>query len=326
MNDVSDSAPELTRPTHQEFELKLEKLLEEAERMRVRLMKKYQSRHMTAVGVSIFSVFALGAVFGWFFLIETQILVAILAIIVCTFLVVYMHIWADKPLRAYESQYKTMFLPQLARLLGGLKFFPSRGISANILQKTGVVPKHGLYRAEDCFMGRYKGVKVIFSEGRLYPEKKPGSHTVFDGIFVLLECPEDKFKGHTILTSDMDMVEHYAHSRWKSLQPVPAETDEHYDPAFKLFSNSPETATNIISKELFKELGEASDIFNEAPVTLVFFQKKYIFMMIETDQNMFEPCSIQLPIKTNLHGVECKKEIDQILEIIDIFDLYKPKN
>ena len=66
-------------------------------------------------------------------------------------------------------------------------------------------------------MGVYKGVKVIFSEARLYKDKKSqkAKESVFDGIFVLLETSSNIIEGHTILTADSALAKRAAQTIWR---------------------------------------------------------------------------------------------------------------
>ena len=47
-------------------------------------------------------------------------------------------------------------------------------------------------------------------------------------------------------------------------------------------------------------------------------------MMIPYESDMFEPSDLFVPVQTKTQAMQCKKEIEQLLEIIDVFDLYKP--
>ena len=213
-------------------------------------------------------------------------------------------------------------MPRLAKVLGGLRFYPSRGIGRQILTKTGVLPKFETYRAEDCFMGVYKGVKVIFSEARLFEGSREVS-PVFDGIFVLLEAPKDSFNAHTIITSDHHMAQAYAPKRWQQLTPVDIPEASPESVPFRAFSSDPASAQALLTHKLLKELSEASQVFNEAPITAVMFRKKYVFLMIPNSHDMFEASDIHIPVKTRQHAMQCRKEINQILEVIDVFDIFK---
>ena len=202
----------IDRINDEKFQAQLERLSEEAESIRFRFTSRYQGRTFAATGFSILVITACAAGFGWFMLMEAQPIPALLCIAVLITVPLFLHFWAEGVLKNYRKAYKSEFLPKLAKLLGGLKFHPGRGVSRNVIAKTGVIPSHSVYEAEDCFMGKYKGVKVMFSEARLYRDKNKDQQ-IFEGVFVLLEAPTQKFSGHTIITTHADMVRRYTRKR-----------------------------------------------------------------------------------------------------------------
>ncbi|MFK7840088.1 MAG: DUF3137 domain-containing protein [Bdellovibrionales bacterium] len=304
------------------FEAEIDKLIAFAEDLRMDLMRKHRGRTSLAAAAFILFVLLGSCGFGYFLLFEGRIDVGMMCVMLSIGFAYMVHIWSEKPLDSYKVQYKEKFMPRLAKLLGGLRFFPSRGIGQQILSKTGVLPKFELYKAEDCFMGTYKGVKVLFSEARLYPSQRQVS-AVFDGIFVLLEAPEPVFDAHTIITSDHKMAQAYAGKRWKTLTPVSLGDMPEDSVPFKAYSSNPQSASLILGERLLRELSEASLIFNKAPITAVLFRKKYVFMMIPYAHDMFEASNIHIPVKTRQHAQQCRNEINQIMEIIDVFDIFK---
>jgi hypothetical protein len=213
-------------------------------------------------------------------------------------------------------------MPKMAQVLGGFKYHPSRGISSNIISKTGIVPSHDIYAAEDCFMGKYKGVKVLMSEARLRRKAK-SAPPVFNGLFVLLEIPQPLFKGHIILSADKEKVKNWRGTRWQKLQDVAVTASDPSWDRFSVFSDKPQEAQDIVSEALLKELAEAADIFDESPITAALFRQKYIFLMIPYDGDMFEASNIDIPVATKQHALKCKREIEQLLEIIDVFGVYE---
>jgi hypothetical protein len=66
--------------------------------------------------------------------------------------------------------------------------------------------------------------------------------------------------------------------------------------------------------------------FGDANLSAVLFRGKYIFMMIPHETDMFEASDLYVPVSTQRHALSCKKEIDQLLEMLDVFDLYAAKN
>ena len=318
-NTMQGADDAVQRRDDAQFQADVEALIQEAENTRLSYMQSQRSRSFMAMNAGIVSVLAGASGFGWYFLMEFDLLKAVLCMVCAIALPVLLHIWAEKPLKAYIRQYKTDFMPKMARALGGFKFHPARGISAKIISKTGVVPHHTDYSAEDCFIGKYKGIKVIFSEARLSHKR----HEVFNGLFVLLEIPNPLIEGHTIITADNNMVKSWATTRWSKLQSVKVTTDHASWNRFHVYSDMPDAATLLVGERLLKELAEACDVFEKSPITTVLFREKYIFLTIPYERDMFEASNMYIPVSTKQHALECKKEIEQLLEIIDVFDLYK---
>lgn len=318
-------AHEVTRARNDEFSGKIETLINDAEAMRLSFMKRHRTREHITTTLGLLSLMAGAAGFGWFLLVDADIIRAIGAMTLAILLPALLNVWKASILKAYERSYKREFLPRLARALGGFKFHPSRGISSKIIARTGLIPKHDVYNAEDCFMGLYKGVKVLFSEARLL-HKKTYLEPIFDGIFVLLEIPSAAIEGHTILTADKNMVREWRSTRWRKLQDVNIKTDNPEWDRFSVFSDQPDAAKLLVGEKLLKELSEAADIFDNAPLSAAMFKGKFIFLMIPYSGDMFEASNINIPVATKQHAMQCKREIEQILEIIDVFDLYQPAN
>ncbi len=322
-NKRSKDSDDITRIDHRKFSKDIDVLISEAEEARLRKMRQHRMRSFVVMNLNILFV-ALGvAGFGWFFLVKVEFIPAILSIIISLIPPILLHIWAEKPIRSYINEHKSVFMPKLAKALGGLAFYPKRGVSAKIIDKLGVVPSYGTYKAEDCFMGTYKGVKVIFSEARLY-SKQHKNKLIFDGIFVLLETPGEVIDGHTVITADYKMVKEYSCTRWKSMKQVYVDVSDSKWDKFQIYSTKPASAELVVGERLLKELSETSDIFDNSALTAVLFGRKYVFIMIPYAQNMFEASNLFVPVKTKAQAMKCKKEIEQLLEIIDIFDLYKP--
>ncbi len=313
---------DLQRRDDLKFQADLDALLKEAERMRLSYMHKHRSRQFTATTLGLVAVVAGAGGFGWFFFMKSNLIKGLACVVLSLAIPLLLSLWSRTPLKAYKDAHKTHFMPQMADLLGGFRFTPKRGISANILGKTGVVPAHKTYHAEDCFTGRHKGIKVMFSEARLTGEHRHAP-ALFRGLFVVLELPQPVFEGHTIITADSDMVARYAATRWHKLAPVMLDnTNNPAHDKFVAYSDKPEDAKLILGARLIKELAEAMQIFDGAKITAVLFRKKYVFMMIPHEANMFEASDIFFPVTTKAHALRCKKEIEQLLEIIDVFDLY----
>lgn len=306
-------AEEVQTPEDAKFALDVERLIAGAEDRRLHFMKRYRNRNFLALTLGLLAMTAGGCAFGWYFLMEADLARALGSILLAGAVPVLLGIWARGVLKAYAHDYKNNFLPQMAKILGNLQFYPSRGISAKTLAHSGLLPQHQRYIAEDCFMGRYKGVKILFSEAQLFR----GKNIVFDGVLVLLEAPDAAFPGHTIVTSDERAVKSWRTSRWRKFSDMKTSS-----PYFQAFSTKPQEAAALVSETLLGELLETSVLFENAPVSAAFFARNRVFLAINHHEDMFEPSNIEMPVATKAHALRCKKEIERILSIVDILELY----
>ena len=318
---LPSNAPELQRRDDAQFQNESEALIAEAEDRRLHFMKKHRNRHYLWMTVCILCITAGASGFGWFLLVEGNISTALMLMCGSIGLPILLHFWTGGPIKHYQVDYKKTFMPKMAKALGGLRFHPERGIGAKIIGRTGVVPQHDIYHAEDCFMGVYKGVKVILSEATLL-SKKNKREPAFKGVFALMELPSPVLEGHTIITADKKMAEHNARTRWQKLQPVKLNTDNPKWNIFHAFSDAPAAAEKI-PDALLKELAETAEVFGNVPLTAALFGKKFIFLMIPCKEDMFEASDIFVPVATKQHALKCKKEIEKLLEIIDVMEVYK---
>ena len=305
------------------FRSQIDAVIRDAEDLRMGYMKRQKTRKTITAFISVLSVLAGAFGFGFFFLMNSILFTGILCIIASFILPLLLPLWVKLPAAAYKRAYKRDFLPKMARALGGLSYHPARGISEKIVRKTGVLPAFDTYRAEDCFMGKYKGVKVLMSEARLH--KKSIKTPVFDGVFVLMDIPAAIIEGHTIITADITAAAQYEQTRWRSLSRVSislADTQAAQANRFAVYSDAPEAAGLMVGERLLKELAETSTVFKDSALSCVLFNKKYIFMAIPYAGDMFEPSDITEPVATKEHTETTKAEIDKLLEIIDVFELY----
>ncbi len=318
--NVAELEPFARSQADHDFLRSIEPIIQDAEDTRIKIMTRHRNRGFAAITLGLMSIIAGAAGFGWFLLMHADLVRAVACMALAIVLPILLHGWSGRAVNAYIIYYKTVFMPQIAKALGGLKFHPLRGIGADILRKSGVLPPFNVYEAEDCFMGRYKGVKVIFCEADLY--KSRGELPLFSGVLALIEAPQDRFKGHTVITADKALVRACAKTRWSRLQPfkVPL-SNESWD-RFDLFASDPAHAQQIVSEKLLKELAEAADVFNGAALSAALFRRRYVFLAIPYEQDMFEPSSIYVPVTSKAQALVCRRELERILEIIDVFELY----
>ncbi len=304
---------EISAPPEQEFSEQLQYVLEYAENIRMRQMGKLRTRHFVFIFMLLACVLIGGGALAWAFLFEYNLNKGVFWLICSVLLCSATYMWSRVPLETYRKQYKVKIMPALGKALGNLKYNQKMGISRAVIQKAGIAPPHKNYHAEDCFTGRYKGVKMLLSEARLSGGNREGLPD-FEGVFVMLEIRGQPFKGRVIITSDPALQRRLRHREGlKRMR----------NQGFEILTNHPDNIKKLASDALFKELAEISALFENAPISLTFFAGKYLFLMIPSPQDLFEPSHLLVPISSHTEIVRLKKEIGKILSIIDILELYE---
>lgn len=318
-DDIPDEPvlDDITKTDDHIFHAELDTLLKESEEFRLQKMQEHQSRDFMSLTIILLSVVLGAGAFGWYLLVMGNVLMALLCMVVAILPHFFLSKWVSEPVRSYKRDYKNEFMPKLAHIMGGLKFYPKRGISRKVLSKTAIVPAHESYKAEDCFSGRYKGAKITFSEARLRNTKGQNKNA-FNGIFALIELNNNIFEGHSVITADGKL----AHRLMKKFKKVPI-SHKPYDSQFSLLTTDTQNVGALDNQQLLKELDETSSLFKNSPLSAAFFAKKYIFMMIPSEDDMFEASDMHVPITSNDAAMRCKKEVEQLLSIIDIIGVYQ---
>lgn len=313
---IPKQAP-LNRANAPDFEHAITRVTKQADTLRMAHMNQYQLCKNTGFVITLLAIIGGASAFAWFLLFEASLIKALACVIITLTIPALVKQWVRKPLEAYLSDYKSTIMPQFAQLMGGFEYHPHRGISEQVIMKTGLTPAYKDYHSEDCFRGHYKGTKVLLSEVRLSGDKKA---ELFKGLFVLIELPSKLFSGTTILTANEALIAHNETTRWaKMTTPTPA------NPMlgrFSLYTSSPDDASLLIGDSLIKEVTEADAIFDDAGLSMSFIKGKYIFITIPHQDNMFEACDVHMPINNKAQATKFRQEIQKLLEIIDVIDLY----
>lgn len=313
-NETLEEVESVNEP---KFTAEMQGLIASAEEFRLEKMRQHSGRNSLSLILGLSAVMVGSGIFGWYFLVDVHALYAFLGLAAAVLIPIKLNFWAKAPLLQYRREFKSRFMPAIAKALGGLRFHPKRGISAKTLSRTGILPPYDSYEAEDCFIGQYHGVKIIFSEARLH--QKQSEDPIFDGIFVLLELPQETFAGTTVITADHKMAKALS----SKLQTVNVKANSASAAAMHVLSNAPEHIEKLKIEPLLKELYEMVVLFDQAALSAVFFKNRYVFMMIPYDVDMFECSNVFLPVTTQSTALQCKKEIDQIMSIIDVLEIYQ---
>ncbi len=302
------------------FSADVQRLIDKAEDIRVRRSQQLDSRKRVVLTFDLLCAFTGGGMLGWLILMGSYVMIAAITIAASVVLPIVLHMWGGAPEKEYIRQFKDEFMPELAKALGGLKFKASGGISPKSVVPSRIMPAFDEYHAEDCFYGTFKGIKVLISEARMYSKKRKGE-PVFDGVFVLLQTPAKKFRSHTIITADKRSAKSWMKTRWKQLQRVQDEDAG----SFLVFSNNPGEAQRLCDSDMMELMNRLSEIFGNSELSVAFYGGNKVFLLIPYEGDMFEPGNIHMPVTTGQLALRCKKEVEQILSVVEILDVYEPE-
>lgn len=234
--------------------------------------------------------------------------------------------WLTQPRREYARAYKDKILPQLAELFGGFLYWDDGAIPVYKMQSSKILPRHDKYEAQDYFVGQYKGVNVEFSEVDFKQKRRSKNRTyyvsVFKGLAVLLDMNSRRFFGHTLLDRDRSMMVEWFKEKSGGLKRANL-VDPEFEKIFDVYTNDQVEARYLIDPVMIENLKSLQDEYDGENITAAFYESK-LLVLIKSDHNYFEPAKLEVPATDPRSILRMKREIGQILSLIDRLSLYDP--
>ena len=245
-----------------------------------------------------------------------------------TFLVMgAIYAWVTAPKRQYAKAYKYEILPGIAKLFGDFVYDMAGKIDMTLMQPSQIVPSHHKYHSEDYFRGEYKGVDIEFSEIKLTETHGSGKNrrTVikFKGLAVLLGTKHKRFYGHTIIDQNRTAVGQWFKQKTGALERADM-VDPEFEKIFDAYTNDQVEARYLIDPLMIERLKGVYAEYEGEKMAAAFYENKML-ILIASRHNHFEPADIYIPATDPASILSMKKEIGEILSIIDRLSLYDPK-
>lgn len=298
--------------------------LEILEQLRLVKLKTYQFRKKIGIPLAVF----ISPVFGWidYWLLSIQTGDDKGAGLSLVFLGA-LYWWVTQPRRQYAAEYKKKILPQIAKLFGALSYDIKGRIDMAAMEPSKIIPYHDLYSAEDYFSGIYKGVEIEFSEITLQKKKRDkdgDTHyiTVFKGLAILLAMKNRRFYGHTILDRERSKLGEWFWQKSKSFKRADL-VDPEFEKIFDVFTNDQVEARYLIDPVMIEQLKGLYAEYEGERMYAAFYDSKML-ILIASKHNHFEPAKLEIPATDPQNILSMKKEVGEILSIIDKLDLYDP--
>jgi len=231
--------------------------------------------------------------------------------------------WVTSPKRQYAKAYKTKVLPDIVSAFGDFTYDLKGKISMGMMKPSKIIPRHTSYKSEDLFKGNYRGVGIKFAEILLTKKRDKSTVIVFKGLAILLTHGARKFHGHTIITRDQTKLGAWFSSQTKGLKRANM-VDLEFERLFDVYTNDQTEARYLIDPLIIESLKALYGEYTGKKMMAAFYQEQ-VLIMIESSKNHFEPAAIDIPATDENELLAMKREIEQILSIVDRLSLYDPR-
>ncbi len=238
-----------------------------------------------------------------------------------------LYAWVTQPKRQYASAYKVEILPKLANLFGNFSYTPGGQIPVHLMQPSKILPAHDKYESEDHFIGKYKEVGIQFCEINLQQRRRSKNRTyyvsIFKGLAIMLDMSKKRFYGHTILDKDRGKISEWFTSRSHGLKKANM-VDPEFEKLFDAYTDDQVEARYLIDPVMIEKLKALYEEYDGEKMVAAFYESKML-ILIASNHNHFEPANITVPATDPESVLNMKKEIGEVLSIIDQLDLYDPR-
>lgn len=231
--------------------------------------------------------------------------------------------WMNSPKRQYARAYKKDILPDIARLFGNFEYDNSGKIPMAAMKPSKIVPTHTSYSSEDFFTGQYKGVDINFSEIKLERRSNKSTVTVFKGLAILLTNGTKRFHGHTVLTRDLGKIGGWFKKVTSNFQRADL-VDPEFEKLFDVFTTDQVEARYLIDPRIVENLKTLYREYSGTQMMAAFYDDHFL-ILIGSKVNHFEPADIRTPATDEAGLLAMKREIAEILSIVEKLSLYDPR-
>ncbi len=239
----------------------------------------------------------------------------------------FLYGWVTYPCIQYVKRYKKDVLPDIVKLFGDFHYMIDGKVDATAMEPSKILPKYDKYEAEDYFDGTYKGVNVEFSEVDFLERRRSKNRTyyvsVFDGLAILLDMNSKKFYGHTILDKDKGKVAEWFKEKSSDLKRANL-VDPEFEGIFDVYTNDQMEARYLIDPVMMERLKSLQEEYGGDSISAAFYDSKML-VLIKSGHNFFEPADINVPATDPRSILRMKKDIGEILSLIDRLSLYDPQ-
>lgn len=235
--------------------------------------------------------------------------------------------WVTQPKRQYVKIYKEAIMPRIATLFGNFTYFLNGNIPAHILQTSKIAPRFDRYQGEDYFEGEYKGTGVSFSEIVLKRRHKDSKgrtryRQVFKGLAILVSLKDKAFYGHTVVDKNTGRIGEFIKEKSASMQRADL-VDPEFESVFDVYTTDQVEARYLLDPAMMERFKGLQTHYDGEEIKAAFFDRS-LLVLIRSNYNYFEPEGVEVPATDLRSLIQMKREIEQVLSLVDRLRLYDP--
>ncbi|MGN7437094.1 MAG: DUF3137 domain-containing protein [Alcanivorax sp.] len=302
-------------------------LFSNVEQSRRKLYKTYSSRRKIAPYLIFLPIIALILYLFYFSKTELDSFVAIcFGPLLSATLIGVVYSFVITPKLEYTLLYKNSFLPKLIKFFGNFTYtyLPEDRIDPAIFRETMILPKHRDCLVEDLFEGKYREISIKFFNLKLLGEidADRDKSVAFKGLGIFIDTGAKRFLGNTVLCPYRrnlhgEVKEHWRLKRVKLVDPK-------FEKIFNAFGSDQVEARFLLDPVMMEKLKDLYSKCDTGGLSASFYDNK-VFIMMSSAHDHFEPAPLHISAMNEQPVLRIKKEIEDVLSIIDILSLYDPQ-
>ncbi len=202
----------------------------------------------------------------------------------------------------YAKKYKKQFKQNIISLLlsyfkKDLQYFPEQKIPQNTFTESQIFNQaFNRYNGEDLITGTTDGIPVSFSELNVQHQTGSGknrhTHTIFDGVFLVIQMPLNHF-GNTIILPDTaeklfgSKIGNFFQGMGKSRGTLVKIDDREFEKEFVVYGSNPDSTLSLLNNTLVENLLNLKKRVGKK--IYVSFIGNMAYVAVTFSENMFEP-------------------------------------
>lgn len=318
-------APDIRTQDEAEFLARCRPELEALEVIRLEKLKLYQFRKKVSIPLAVMLTPPLGWLDYWFLMLQGN--SDDKAAGITALFLGGLYWWVTQPRRQYAKEYKIKILPRIISLFGKFVYDVAGCINLEAMKLSKIMPAYSRHESEDCFRGEYKGANLEFCELKLKQRRKSGKRsqyvTVFRGLAILIDLKHKRFLGHTVIDQNRTKIGQWFEEKTSSLKRANM-VDPEFEKLFDVYTNDQVEARWLVDPVMIEKLKGLYEEYKGDKMAAAYYDNKML-ALISSKHNHFEPASLETPATDPESILSMKREIGQVLSIIDKLDLYDPR-